>query len=287
MDDHPTDIDRSTVGSALGHFATALAPLVVALGRVLWRHPLDSPGVIVAGGAAVMIFVNALFLQASPHPAPMMAAKPRPAAPITTAVGAAPAPRPAARETTAAESNARSRTQVISDIQRELSRRGLFDGPVDGVYGARTDAAIRDFEQAAGLKNAQPDEALLRAIVRSPLQLPATTAAVTPATAIMPQIAPAMPRPAPLSRHASAAAATPASTAPVPPKPVPSSKRMLAVQRALSDYGYGQVKPSGVFGPETKAAIEQFERERNLPVSGQVSDRLTRELAVVTGRPLE
>jgi hypothetical protein len=34
-------------------------------------------------------------------------------------------------------------------------------------------------------------------------------------------------------------------------------------------------------------AIEKFERSRRLPVTGQVTDRLIRELAVVTGRPLE
>ena len=31
-------------------------------------------------------------------------------------------------------------------------RRGYYDGPVDGLYGPRTDTAIRDFERAAGLK---------------------------------------------------------------------------------------------------------------------------------------
>ena len=44
---------------------------------------------------------------------------------------------------------------------------------------------------------------------------------------------------------------------------------------------------SGTYDPETRAAIERFERERKLPVSGQVSDRLTRELSAMTGRPLE
>ena len=62
---------------------------------------------------------------------------------------------------------------------------------------------------------------------------------------------------------------------------------MLAVQRALAEYGYGQLTPNGVLGAETKAAIERFERERKLPVTGQIRERLTRELAAVTGRPLE
>ena len=65
------------------------------------------------------------------------------------------------------------------------------------------------------------------------------------------------------------------------------SKRVLAIQRALSDFGYGQIKPTGQYDPETRAAIEKFERDRKLPVTGQMSDRFVRELAAMTGRPLE
>ena len=64
------------------------------------------------------------------------------------------------------------------------------------------------------------------------------------------------------------------------------SNRMTAVQKALTDFGYGQIKPTGMLGPETKAAIERFERERNLPITGQISERLTRELAAMKGSPL-
>jgi hypothetical protein len=38
---------------------------------------------------------------------------------------------------------------------------------------------------------------------------------------------------------------------------------------------------------ETQAAIEKFERERKLPITGQASERVVRELAAMTGRPLE
>ena len=62
---------------------------------------------------------------------------------------------------------------------------------------------------------------------------------------------------------------------------------MLAIQRALADFGYGQIKPTGVYDPATQAAIEKFERDRKLPVTGQISDQLVRELAAMTGRPLE
>ena len=48
-----------------------------------------------------------------------------------------------------------------------------------------------------------------------------------------------------------------------------------------------QAKPTGTIGPDTQAAIQKFERERKLPVTGQVSDRLMRELAAVIGHPIE
>jgi len=65
------------------------------------------------------------------------------------------------------------------------------------------------------------------------------------------------------------------------------AKRVIALQRALAEYGYGQIKPSGIVDAETQTAIEKFERERKLPITGQASDRLVRELAAMTGRPLE
>ena len=63
--------------------------------------------------------------------------------------------------------------------------------------------------------------------------------------------------------------------------------KVAAVQRALTEYGYGQLKPTGVIGTDTQAAIQKFERDRKMPVTGQLSDRLIRDLTVLTGRPIE
>ena len=65
------------------------------------------------------------------------------------------------------------------------------------------------------------------------------------------------------------------------------SKRVLAIQRALSDFGYGQIKPTGIEDADTRAAIEKFESDQRLPVTGTISDQLVRDLAAMTGRPLE
>ena len=69
--------------------------------------------------------------------------------------------------------------------------------------------------------------------------------------------------------------------------PVSESHRVAAVQRALTQYGYGQLKPTGVVGADTQAAIQKFERARKLPVTGQLSERLVHELASSIGHPVE
>jgi peptidoglycan hydrolase-like protein with peptidoglycan-binding domain len=65
------------------------------------------------------------------------------------------------------------------------------------------------------------------------------------------------------------------------------SSRIVAVQRVLAEFGYGQIKPSGMLDGATSEAIEKFEREHKLPVSGRVSDRLVSELTAMTGHPIE
>ena len=42
----------------------------------------------------------------------------------------------------------------------------------------------------------------------------------------------------------------------------PAARRVAGVQRALTEYGYGQLKPTGTIGADTQAAIQKFERER-------------------------
>ena len=76
---------------------------------------------------------------------------------------------------------------------------------------------------------------------------------------------------------------------PISPAPVQiiGSRRVAAIQCALTEYGYGQLKPTGTVGADTQAAIQKFERERKMPVTGQVSERLVHELVAVIGHPIE
>ena len=225
----------------------ARMPLVFLafLMRLVLRRPRDSMAGAVAGFAAVAILVNALFMQSGPHPAPIFANKPLP-------VEASPATQRKAVDVKAEV--AKPRSDTVAEIQRELLKRGFYEGAADGVYGPKTDAAIRDFEQASGLRpSAEPNDVLLASIARSAVKA----------------------QPVAIQRNDPIAAL------------LAPSPRIVAVQRALTDFGYGPVKPSGLYDTDTRAAIERFEKARRRPVTGQVTDQLVRDLATLTGRPLE
>ncbi|MFZ0607632.1 MAG: peptidoglycan-binding domain-containing protein [Xanthobacteraceae bacterium] len=102
-------------------------------------------------------------------------------------------------------------------------------------------------------------------------------------------IAPRPNAPAPQRRLTTAIAALPVAMRRDDPIAdlIGPSPRIAAVQRALSDYGYGQVPPSGILDDATTVAIDKFEREHRLPVTGEVTDRLMRELASLVGHPLQ
>jgi hypothetical protein len=135
--------------------------------------------------------------------------------------------------------------------------------------------------QAASAANPMPRARPVEADSKPVDSAPRVAAKAAPAVAA-PVTAPAAPKPA----KTESAKTESAKTDPLGDLIV-SSRRLTSVQRVLADYGYGQFKATGVMNAETKAAIEKFERERKLPITGQVSERLVRELAVITGKPLD
>jgi peptidoglycan hydrolase-like protein with peptidoglycan-binding domain len=72
---------------------------------------------------------------------------------------------------------------------------------------------------------------------------------------------------------------------PVPPANVgrsDSSDIVMSGQRALAKLGYG-VKADGIMGSGTRQAIERFEQDHKLPVTGEFNARTVRELAAASG----
>ena len=216
---------------------------------VLLRRPRDTLAGIVAAGAVVAIVVNGVYMQHGPHPAPIFAIKPLPIAPSRESVGALPRPHAAAQDTGPREA-APAATRAVPAVV-ELPRPRPANAPAGP--GARKDPIA---ELLAGhiLQTSAP-----------PRAQPAQQAA-PPAT----------------------------SAAPVPPAPIPApsrslaqpSRQVLAVQRALSEFGYGQIKPTGLMDDETRTALKQFQGSHNLQVTGELSDQVKRELASMVGHEL-
>jgi hypothetical protein len=130
-----------------------------------------------------------------------------------------------------------------------------------------------------------------------------------PADLIAREIAAADPAPAPAGAGTPASPQKPAAprpaapAAPVIPVPTPrdpiadvlkgapaapeTSRTALFAQRALAKLNYGPIKPDGLLGPGTRAAIERFERDHKLPVTGELAPRTLKELAAASGLPQE
>ncbi|PRH88070.1 hypothetical protein C5L14_09270 [Labrys okinawensis] len=230
----------------------------VGIVRVILQRPAEVAGLAVMGGLSLAILVNALVLQNGTHTSPFIAQ--RGSASSAPAVSAA----PGADVRGAGDSPSQDAVAVLRDVQLALAERGLYDGLADGVLGPKTTAAIRSFQQHNGMPvDGQPSAALLTKIIASssPLLTTDPNAAEAPPAPPVDQIA---------------ALINGEQPAPAGPQP---DKRVLGVEKALAKQGYGPLKVDGFMASDTRNAISRFEKDRGLPVTGQISTRLLQELA--------
>jgi Putative peptidoglycan binding domain len=200
---------------------------------------------------------------------------------------------------------------IEAEDERGLVMRILLHSPRDMIAGALAFAAAGAIiANALFLQAGRHPSPMFGTVAAMPAAAPAPANPLprprpldVAARAIEP---PAAPEPKPVEAKsndpmtnlvvkATGTAPAAASNVARPPAPIPSrettqstgSRRVAAVQRALTEYGYGQLKPTGTIGADTQAAIQKFERERKIPVTGQMSDRLVRELTAVIGHPVD
>jgi Putative peptidoglycan binding domain len=202
---------------------------------------------------------------------------------------------------------------VEAPAERNLAMRILLHSPKDMVAGALAFAAVSAIiANAIFLQAGRHPSPMFGASVVIPLPVPAPANPLPRPRPVEASVKPAEVKPVeshPVEAKPSESVANlvkttgalpaapnvarPPATIPATPHNDPvgdlitSSRRVAAVQRALTEYGYGQLKPTGTVGSDTQAAIQKFERDRKLPVNGQISDRLVRELSAVTGRPID
>jgi Putative peptidoglycan binding domain len=191
---------------------------------------------------------------------------------------------------------------VEADAERGLVMRILLHSPKDMVAGALAFVAVAAvIANALFLQAGHHPSPMFGSVFAMPAAGPLPRPRPLEADVAAFEAKPAEPKAAdPLVSLVKATSAPQAAPSNIvrPPAPIPASpraeiiassgsRRVAAVQRALTEYGYGQLKPTGTVGSDTLAAIQKFEREHRIPVTGQMSDRLVRELTAMIGHPID
>lgn len=145
---------------------------------------------------------------------------------------------------------------LIKELQVGLAALGYYDGPVDGLNGRQTAAAIKRYAQDHKLgDDTRPTAALLDHIKLNQ------------------RIRDAVSQPPPAKAPAKSAAVQEGA----------AEKKVRTVQTGLSELGYTPGPIDGVVGQQTVDAIKSFEADRRMKITGEISDRLIRELRSTTG----
>ena len=222
--------------------------------RILLYSPKDMVAGLLAFAAVTAIITNALFLQAGPHPSPMFGSvivMPTPVPSHSSSSSPAPpsvSPLPRPRPVDASPPEPRPGELKASDAKSDL----------------KAEAKALDVKPPeVRVVESKPSDSMTSLVKAATASIPATTSAV-----LRP------PAPIPFAHNDSSLVQG-------------GSRRVAGVQRALTEFGYGQLRPSGIEGPDTKVALAKFERDRKLPVTAQISERLIRELSAMTGRPID
>ena len=170
---------------------------------------------------------------------------------------------------------------LVQQVQKALAARGLYDGPADGLTGPRTVSAILFFQETEGLEQTgDVSQALLAkikslssavAVIPDERPSPDVTASTKKSDDVAELIREAETRPLVKTRSVkSEPMDTAGDTLPV--------EKVMKIQKALSKFAYANVTVDGVAGAATRAAIRSFEKNYNLPITGEPSERVLKKL---------
>ncbi|MBA1158084.1 peptidoglycan-binding domain-containing protein [Microvirga mediterraneensis] len=229
----------------------------------VFSHPRQILAALFLTGCGGAIAWNALALQSSRHPAPLFNTREIVLAPEPKAEGEARQPLPPARP------GAQSVEEVASaPPPHEAAAHATLEAAAPSVATPKTPARSPIAEMIRN--GGQP----------VPAAVPAPRPPLTSAAAL-----PASPPARSASRDPIADMIRMGGPVPVPPANVGRTDQgdtVLAGQRALARLGYN-VKVDGLMGSGTRQAIERFEQDRHLPVTGELNARTIRELSAASG----
>ena len=140
---------------------------------------------------------------------------------------------------------------VVESVQRELLAAGYYKGSVDGVIGRKTKQAIEDYQRSVGIGvDGKPTSGLAEHI-----------------------------------RYTREVSEASLFTGSIDPDPAAEARAMiLRVQTGLSELAYNPGGVDGQLTEQTRSAIREFQRDRNMAETGEVSGGLLTELSKMSGQ---
>ncbi len=202
------------------------------------------------------ICVNAIWYQPGKHPAPLFATRTldNPALTQLSNLSKAQTPVKVRRVATQTLSEEQS-GELLREVQTALSVRGYYGGKLDGLYGSRTKGAIEEFQKDHSL--AQDGKVSLRLLTQ-----------VLMSASSRPQEVPVP------STNQVVENVTKIKTVKVSaPDPVDALDGLVArIQAGLRAYGYDDLIVDGQMGQQTATAIQRFQLDYGMKITGEPSD---------------
>lgn len=225
--------------------------LVEPVFDLLARNPSAAAGTCTFAVAFALVAGNAFFSQPGVHPDPIWSTRDQvvtrsidnsvqPEIRVVQTTQVSPRIAPVPTERPAFEPRA-EKSELVLDLQTALSGTGHYTGEIDGLIGPRTREAIRAFQADKGLQATGEASAELLAIAERASSATGAGNAADPLGSII-------------------AAEGPASTF--------DRQTVTLVQQGLSAAGISGIEVDGIYGSQTRQAIEQFQRQHALDVTG-------------------
>ena len=225
------------------------------------RHPRLCAGAALSLMVMTAICVNAIWYQPGKHPAPLFATRTLDTNSVGSTERVAKVTKPAQRvEVAAASSGNDSSGELLREVQTALSVRGYYGGKLDGIYGSRTKAAITDFQKDHNL----PEDGKVSLRLLTQVLLSASS---------RPQEVPVP------TENLVVEATKKVKTVKILPKPEATADGLVArIQAGLRAYGYDDLVVDGQMGQQTATAIQRFQLDYGMKITGEPSDKVLEKL---------
>jgi peptidoglycan hydrolase-like protein with peptidoglycan-binding domain len=140
---------------------------------------------------------------------------------------------------------------VAESVQRELAAAGFYKGEIDGVVGRKTRAAIEAYQRTVGIEvTGEPSQDLAEHI-----------------------------------RYTREVSEASLFTGSIEPDPDADARaRIRRVQTGLAELAYNPGEINGEMTRATRNAITDFQHDRGLPETGEVTDELVAEIGRMSGQ---